>query len=358
MSFPSPFLSRRWQRLAAHGFPQQQIRRFRQFLRKTHHALLQRTNPRLFARELGWSEAYTLDFLTAAVAEGICALEWEAYCPVCGDLLQRARHLEQLHSHLRCESCHNETDLLLDEEVTPRVSLRRLFPPPGDTAARRSDLDAALGRLPAVAWVSRPLFRQLLGEEVLPPNRSLGIGHLAVFFSDLKESTRLYRSLGDARAYALVRRHFALIEAEVENEGGSVVKTIGDGMMGVFTDNARALRAMLRSVQAIHRLNEEEELETQERLRLKVGLHAGPCIIVTLNRRLDYFGSTVNIAARLSGIADGDEILVSDSLLDHAETQKIIAPYHCREEREVALRGLEKAVNICRLKPLTATGAG
>lgn len=352
MYIPFPF--HRWQRLAAYGFSQQQIRQFRQFLRKTRRALLERTNPRLFARELGWPEAHTLDFLTAAIAEEICTLEWEAYCPACGNLLQRARHLEQLHSHLRCESCHNETDLLLDEEITPRVSLRRLFPRPNNAETAPTDLDAALGRLPAVAWISRPMFRQLLGEEVLPANRSLGVGHLAVFFSDLKESTRLYRSLGDARAYALVRRHLALIEAEVEGESGSVVKAIGDGVMGVFTDNAAALRAVLRSVQAIHRLNEEEGLVGHERLHLKVGLHAGPCIVVTLNGRLDYFGSTVNIAARLSSIADGDEVLISDALLNSPETQQIVAPYRCQEERDVTLRGLEKAVNICRLKPLTA----
>jgi len=49
-------------------------------------------------------------------------------------------------------------------------------------------------------------------------------------------------------------------------------------------------------------------------LSLKAGLHTGPCIAVTLNDRLDYFGSTVNMAARLEAQSTGDDVVISSAV--------------------------------------------
>jgi len=59
-------------------------------------------------------------------------------------------------------------------------------------------------------------------------------------------------------------------------------------------------------------------------LWLKVGLHKGPCIVVNLNDRLDYFGSTVNIAARLPGFSQGGELIFSEAIHDDPEVQEFL----------------------------------
>ncbi|HXQ33925.1 MAG TPA: adenylate/guanylate cyclase domain-containing protein, partial [Anaerolineales bacterium] len=60
-------------------------------------------------------------------------------------------------------------------------------------------------------------------------------------------------------------------------------------------------------------------------LWLKVGLHKGPCIVVNLNDRLDYFGSTVNITARLPGFSQGGELILSETFHDDPEIQDFLA---------------------------------
>src|SRR4029079_8396834 len=117
-------------------------------------------------------------------------------------------------------------------------------------------------------------------------------------------------------------------------EGGAIVKTIGDAVMASFADAASAMRAATRMNQAIERLGEGE-------LSLKIGLHTGPCIAVELNDRLDYFGRTVNIAARVQGIAAAGEIVCTEAVLRAPGVRDAVAAAGLRaEEASVALRGI------------------
>jgi class 3 adenylate cyclase len=109
-------------------------------------------------------------------------------------------------------------------------------------------------------------------------------------------------------AYELVRKHFHLLNAIVAAEGGAVVKTIGDAVMATFSTPDRALAAALRMREAIGDVGNDRR---QEDLLLKIGIHAGPCLAVMLNDRLDYFGQTVNIAARIQGLAVSHAIFAS-----------------------------------------------
>lgn len=351
----------RWQRNAAFQRLQKNphaakdVTHFQKFIRQAQDYELYRVNPRYIAQQLGWAETQTLDFLILAVGEGLLAFEWEVYCPACGALLQRTHEFQHLESHQNCEMCHNEAEIRLDEEITPRVSaqnrLRKLHPARRNQANFHAQVDETLGRLPALHLVNRSLFREKLGVQVLPDNYSLGVQHLAVFFSDLKASTQLYQTLGDAAAYQLVRQHFEIVFDAVERHGGAAVKTIGDGVMGTFFDNASALRGVLESVRGIQQLNRRTALNDEQQLRLKVGLNAGPCIVVTLNNRLDYFGSTVNIAARLSDLAKGDDIWLAQSILDDPATRQIVEENPCDPNEKLQLRGIHKAIEVCRIYP-------
>ena len=159
--------------------------------------------------------------------------------------------------------------------------------------------------------ISLQAFRDLFAAATLRPGDEAGVSQVALLFSDLRGSTALYERMGDAAAYNVVREHFALLAAIVRDHDGAVVKTIGDAVMASFGDPADAVRAAL-AMQA--RIADQE-------LMLKLGVHMGPSVVVTLNDRLDYFGSTVNMAARLQGQSEGGEIVLSRAVADDPAVQ-------------------------------------
>ncbi|HEX6270750.1 MAG TPA: DUF5939 domain-containing protein [Anaerolineales bacterium] len=162
------------------------------------------------------------------------------------------------------------------------------------------------------------VFRDLFASEVVRPGEEISIGSVTLLFTDLRDSTRLYRNIGDASAFGRVREHFRVLEEAVASEGGSIVKTMGDSVMAAFRQPVAALRAVWNAQTKIAEAGEPM-------LWLKVGMHKGPCIVVNLNDRLDYFGSTVNIAARLPGFSEGGELIFTDEVNDDPEVQEFLA---------------------------------
>ena len=84
---------------------------------------------------------------------------------------------------------------------------------------------------------------------------------------------------------------------------------------------------------------------------LKLGIHAGPCIAVTTADTLDYFGATVNIAARLEHQCHGGEMIVSEAVAKDAETGAALAD-RMQVEETAALRGVSAPVHFVRVKGL------
>jgi class 3 adenylate cyclase len=150
------------------------------------------------------------------------------------------------------------------------------------------------------------MFRDLFASEALRPGEQISVGTLTVLFTDLKDSTRMYREIGDATAFGRVMNHFDVLKQAIADEDGALVKTIGDAVMAVFRQPVAAVRAMLRAQRTL-----ASPPEGMMPLILKAGLHTGACIAVTLNDRLDYFGSTVNLAARLEGQSTGGDVVIS-----------------------------------------------
>ena len=171
-------------------------------------------------------------------------------------------------------------------------------------------------------------FRDWFAAQALRPDVQLGISNLAILFTDLRGSTELYRTIGDAPAFGRVLEHFDVLRRSVEAHSGALIKTIGDAIMAAFLDPAQGVAAALDILQGMAELNRER---ADYPLRLKLGLHAGPAIAVTLNERLDYFGTTVNIASRLEGQAQGDDLIVSN------EVKQLPVVQHILSERAVTL---------------------
>ncbi len=188
----------------------------------------------------------------------------------------------------------------------PRLQLVNLTALPQKFSLKRAAWrdDAAT----AADVTSLQLFRDLFSREALRAGEEIQISSVTLMFTDLRDSTRLYRQIGDAPAFGRVRQHFDLLEQAIAAEGGAIVKTIGDAVMAVFRQPAAALRAIEIAHKSI------VALEGKPALEMKAGIHTGPCIAVTLNERLDYFGSTVNIAARLPGLAEGREVVFSNEI--------------------------------------------
>jgi class 3 adenylate cyclase len=162
-------------------------------------------------------------------------------------------------------------------------------------------------------------FRDLFSNEALRPGEQISVGTITVLFTDLRDSTRLYREIGDAPAFGRVMSHFDVLKKAIADEGGALVKTIGDAVMAVFREPASALRAMLTAQQTL-----ASPLSGSAPLTLKAGMHMGPCIAVTLNERLDYFGSTVNMAARLESLSNGNDVVVSREVFNDPEVRELL----------------------------------
>jgi class 3 adenylate cyclase len=187
-------------------------------------------------------------------------------------------------------------------------------------------LHALLGHrrpfLTAKRLLTSQTFRELFRTDTLDVDQRLKITSLTFLFTDLKGSTALYDRVGDLAAFDLVRAHFRLLLEIVASEAGAVVKTIGDAVMATFPTPDRAVAAALRMRDAMKDLNDERG---REELLLNIGVHEGPCLAVMLNDRQDYFGQTVNVAARVQGLADPSAILATEPVMADKGVRKLLA---------------------------------
>lgn len=178
----------------------------------------------------------------------------------------------------------------------------------------------------AAEVTSLQLFRDLFSREVLRPSEQISVGSMTVVFTDLKNSTQLYQDIGDAPAFGRVLTHFEILKAAVAAENGCIVKTMGDAIMAVFPRSIGAVRAMLHAQRWLANPQAFSLPEgitvppsSLQPLALKAGIHAGPCLAINQNDRLDYFGSTVNITSRLCGLCGGTDIVLSSAV--HADPE-------------------------------------
>jgi class 3 adenylate cyclase len=188
----------------------------------------------------------------------------------------------------------------------------------------------------------RQTFRDFFRSEVISATEGIAVRDVTLVFTDLKGSTALYERIGDLNAYIQVQRHFQhLLDATVRHHG-AVTKTIGDAVMAAFETPADAVRAAFDMREAVDQLNRDRP---QRDFILKIGVHRGASIAVTLNERLDYFGQTVNIAARVQNLADGDEICITEDVHDAAGVAEIVAPYWVAKS-EAELKGVSNAMSV------------
>ncbi len=187
-------------------------------------------------------------------------------------------------------------------------------------------------------------FRDVYKADNLTIDQRLKITSLTFLFTDLKGSTALYERVGDLAAFDLVRAHFRALLDIIASEAGAVVKTIGDAVMATFVRPERAVAAGLRMREAMDALNDQRG--TQD-LLVKIGIHEGACLAVMLNERQDYFGQTVNIAARVQGQATERAINATEPVVRSPAVMELLNKAGLSPaEKSVQLRGIADKVVI------------
>src|ERR1700723_424672 len=198
--------------------------------------------------------------------------------------------------------------------------------------------------LTAKRMLSNQTFRDVFKADNLDIDQRLKITSLTFLFTDLKGSTALYERVGDLAAFDLVRAHFHVLTEIVAAEAGAIVKTIGDAVMATFPTPDRALAAGLHMREAMSRINSERG---NEDLLLKIGIHEGPCLAVILNDSQDYFGQTVNLAARVQGLASSRALFVTQSVVEDKNSIKILENSGLQPMMQrAALRGIADETTV------------
>ena len=192
-----------------------------------------------------------------------------------------------------------------------------------------------------------PGFRRDFSSEVLRPDLALKVSTVTLFFSDLNGSTQMYSDVGDAAALRLVHDHFDLIFGIVTRYGGTLVKTIGDAVMAAFSDDLAAVAASLEMLRAFDKFR--AEVPNGARTHLKLGVYRGPSYLVTANGILDYFGQTVNIAARLQAQAASGELVIEATLAELAMKSGTIPAAAVRERYRAKLKGVNDEIDVVRV---------
>jgi len=352
----------------------------------------------------GTGRRESLELLLHATRAGLTELRWELLCPSCRGAAATASTLRELDRGVHCDTCGIDFRTELDRSVevtfapspsvrpvetrrfcvggpqlSPHVVAQQLLGPAeerrltlplrpgayriralGDVGGDVFEADGGetvvtlanpaeherLLRLERTEWRDRAAtavevtslqaFRDLFSTEVLRPGEPVSVGTLTVLFTDLRDSTRYYREVGDAPAFGSVMQHLDVLREAVGSEGGAVVKAMGDAIMAVFTRPAAAVRAGLAAQRAV----------AGRPLELKVGIHTGPCIAITQNGALDYFGSTVNLAARLVSLSTGADVVVSGETLADPEVAELELS---REPLEARLKGFDESLELWRV---------
>ena len=157
----------------------------------------------------------------------------------------------------------------------------------------------------------------------------------AIAFLDLTGYTKLTEDRGDRAAAELAGRLVEIVHEVAHRRGGRPVKLLGDGVMFHFPEPAQAVRCGLELVDRLPRAGLP---------RARVGLHSGPVVF----QNGDYFGRTVNIAARIGDYARPGEVLVSDQVVADADRLEGV---RFEPVGPVSLKGLSAPITLYNAVP-------
>jgi class 3 adenylate cyclase len=162
---------------------------------------------------------------------------------------------------------------------------------------------------------------------------------VTILFTDIKGSTSYFERKGDVEGLAMVQHHNNILFPCIQNEGGRIVKTIGDAIMACFQDPVGAVKAAVNMQRALEADRATRTTErSEDEIHIRVGLHTG----LGLLKDNDVFGDVVNASARVQHQAEPDQILITDVLLDAARAAGVeVAPMG-----RAQMKGKDEAIDV------------
>jgi len=332
------------------------------FLGKANDRQLYRINVKTLAQDIGLEWRDLREFFLGGVTKGAFSLSWEFHCPHCSGITDFKHKFSDIQAEGSCPGCNvsfrNELDKNVEVTFGMVADIHEIKKP---VVEKIHDemlelLKAGKFKMPP-QWLSgldtmtSPTFHEQFGADVLSSEESLSIQRLAFLFTDIKGSTQMYSDLGDATSYQIVRDHFKILFKVVEDQGGVIVKTIGDAIMAVFPKTEQALEAAIAAYDAFR----ERSWEQVGQIQIKMGIHAGPAIAVTMNERLDYFGNTVNLAARIQGIAEDHSVCISAAAVEDPGARSRLVGWHKDHPQSIRhfktkLKGIDNPIEVYSLR--------
>lgn len=204
--------------------------------------------------------------------------------------------------------------------------------------------------------IHNKVFNRFFSNQVVSsnPDSALGIQNVLLVFTDVVKSTEMYATMGDGPALQLIRKHFNVL-FKAFTKRGRIVKTMGDSVMASFTSGRAAIEAV---AEALRRVTETVLYPNGEPLQIRVGIHRGAALVIPVNGNNDFFGQTVNIAARVEAAAKACECLITEDVLSFGPDSKDafteIVDYQCgegdflfkqTERTELSLKGVTNPVH-------------
>lgn len=306
---------------------------------------LETPKEQLFAIDLGELESKwaigrdrVIPAFLHATKIGLFTMQYVLNCTHCNGQAQIGKLANTQHI-MTCPSCQGLVKTSVDKTLEIRFQLSKKL-------ASYKQPKAHKHYIRAIEVLNTDEFRALFESERPLPGEHLYVNNLTFLFTDLNQSTATYEKLGDGTAYRIVREHFALLFKNIRKHRGSVVKTIGDAVMATFLSPADAVACAMDSFEDIKAFNKRQDVKGL--CSIKVGVHSGDCLGVTLSNRLDFFGSTVNRAARVQQVADKDELVVSKKVYEKNEHLfENTKPKH----KKVTMKGFKKQFPVVIVRP-------
>ncbi len=299
-----------------------------------------------------------LNLFLRGVQAGVFSIHWEFHCPSCGGVAKESLGLDTAKSGDYCGICKLDFKNALDDNIEVMFSISEEIRtiPDEISAGYMKQMMHSLKHENKFHWqkntvirgidcINNQVFREIFDGDILPLDQSLDVKQVSILFTDIKGSTAMYEKFGDSQAFQFVRDHFNIVFGHIKNHDGVAIKTIGDAVMGIFKTPAKALESALEIQKAFKIFNSTRDEE--KKIEIKIGIHSGPTVVVTLNNRLDYFGTSVNIAARVQGLSAPNEVLFSEPVFKHEGSQLILRKYVSKLHRfNARLKGLKDKYTI------------
>ena len=185
------------------------------------------------------------------------------------------------------------------------------------------------------------------GGAVLLPSHTFEPQHdtatRTVMFTDIVDSTSMTQRFGDIGAFDLIQIHDRVVREAIASNEGREVKHTGDGIMAAFYSSAQAIRCAIETQKALERYC---EAHPERPLDVRIGLAAGEPI----EHHNDFFGATVQLAARLCTHAEARQILCCSGVAEMCAGNAITFA----DMGDVSLRGFAQAVRVYRVNALAS----